>query len=156
VTQWSGKEMKPLSCMIVPVFAATLLNPSASQTVSFTAALWCIKNLAYFHLMAQYQYHTEATIEYIQNHLEEFHCDKNVLSWWHTSKSAKKVSEALKKQLTLHQQKMKWHSQYSEHFEIQVRLFSIMQCTLAGNVLSKIVFISLRDFQTWYNIPNGV
>jgi len=55
-----------------------------------------------------------------------------------------------------HQQNMKWHSQYSEHFEIQVHLFSIMQCTLAGNILSKIVFISLRDFQTWYSIPKGV
>jgi len=55
-----------------------------------------------------------------------------------------------------HQQKMKWHSQYSEHFEIQVRLFSIMLCTLAGNILSKIVFISLWDFQTWYSIPKGV
>jgi len=56
----------------------------------------------------------------------------------------------------VHQQKMKWHSQYSEHFEIQVRLFSIMQCTLAGTILSKIVFISLWDFQTWYSIPKGV
>ena len=55
-----------------------------------------------------------------------------------------------------HQQKLKWHSQYSEHFEIQVHLFSILRCTLAGNVLSKIVFISLRDFQTWYSIPKGV
>jgi len=56
----------------------------------------------------------------------------------------------------VHQRKIKWHSQYSEHFEIQVRLFSIMQCTLAGNILSKIVFISLWDFQTWYSIPKGV
>jgi len=55
-----------------------------------------------------------------------------------------------------HQQKMKWHPQYSEHFEIQVRLFSIMQCTLAGNILSEIIFISLRDIQTWYSIPKGV
>ena len=45
-----------------------------------------------------------------------------------------------------HQQKMKWHSQYSEHFEIQVHLFSIIDCTLAGIILSKIVFITLRDF----------
>jgi hypothetical protein len=55
-----------------------------------------------------------------------------------------------------HQQKLKSHSQYSKHFEIHVHLFSIMQCTLAGNVLSKIDFISLRDFQTWYGIPKGV
>ena len=45
----------------------------------------------------------------------------------------------------MHQQKMKSHSQHSEHFEIQVRLFSIMDSTPAGNILSKIVFISLRD-----------
>jgi len=56
----------------------------------------------------------------------------------------------------IHQEKMKWHSQYSDHFEIQVRLFSIMQCTLDGNILSQIVFISLRDFQTWYSLPKGV
>jgi hypothetical protein len=55
-----------------------------------------------------------------------------------------------------HQQKLKLHSEYSEHVETQVRLLSIMQCTLVGNVLSKIVFISLRDFQTWYSIPKGV
>ena len=59
-------------------------------------------------------------------------------------------------QVAHHQRKMKWHSQYSEHFEIQVRLFSIMQCTQAGNILSKIIFISLWDFQTWYSIPKGV
>jgi hypothetical protein len=56
----------------------------------------------------------------------------------------------------VHQQKIQWHSQHSVHFEIQVRLFAIMQCTLAGNVLSKIVSISLQDFQTWYSIPKGV
>jgi len=63
------------------------------------------------------------------------------------------------RQLTVyhaHQQKMKSHAQYSEHFEIRVRLFSIMQCTLAGNIIIEIVFVSLRDFQTWYSIPKGV
>jgi len=68
-------------------------------------------------------------------------------------KSEKHMERAIE---IIHQQKMKWHSQYSEHFEIQVHLFSIMQCTLAGNILSRIVFISLRDFQTWYSIPKEV
>ena len=65
VTQWSGKEMKALGRVIVPVLAATLLNPSASQKIPFTEALLCVKNLVYFHLMAQYRDYTEATIEYM-------------------------------------------------------------------------------------------
>ena len=104
VTQWSGKEMKALGRVIVPVFAATLLNPSASQRIPFTEALLCVKNLVYFHLMAQYRYHTEATIEYMENYLEEFHRHKDVFSRFRASKSTKKVSEALKKQLTLDKQ----------------------------------------------------
>jgi len=104
VTQWSGKEMNTLGRVIVPVFAATLLNTSASQRIPFTEALLCVKNLVYFHLMAQYQYHTEATIEYMENYLEEFHCHKDVFCRFRASKSTKKVSEALKKQLTLDKQ----------------------------------------------------
>jgi len=62
VTQWIGKEMKEFGRVIVPVFPATRLNPSTSQRIPFTETLLLVKNLVYFHLMAQYQYHTEATI----------------------------------------------------------------------------------------------
>jgi len=54
--------------------------------------------------MAQYRYHTEATIEYMENYLEEFHRHKDVFSRFRNSKSTKKVSEALKMQLTLDKQ----------------------------------------------------
>jgi len=104
VTQWSGTEMKALGRVIVPVFAATLLNPSASQRFSFTEALLCVKNLVYSHLRAQYRYHTEATIECMENYLEEFHHHKDVFSRFRASKSTKQVLEALKKQLTLEKQ----------------------------------------------------
>jgi len=104
VTQWSGKEMKALGRVIVPVFTATLLNPSASQRIPLTEDLLCIKNIVYFHLMAQYWYHTEATIEYMENHLEEFYHHKDVFSPFRASKSTKKVLEALKKHLTLDKQ----------------------------------------------------
>jgi hypothetical protein len=53
VTQWSGKEMKGLGCVIVPVFAATLFNPSGSPRIPFTDTLLCVKNLLYFSLMAK-------------------------------------------------------------------------------------------------------
>ena len=54
--------MKALGRVIVPVFTATLLNPLASQRIPFTEAQVSIKNLVYFHLMAQYEYYTEAMI----------------------------------------------------------------------------------------------
>jgi hypothetical protein len=93
--------MKALGRVIVPVFAASLLTPLVSQRIPFTEALLCAKNLVYFHHMAQYRYHTEATIVYMENYLEEFHRHKDVFSRFRVSKSTKKVSEALKTQLTL-------------------------------------------------------
>jgi hypothetical protein len=101
VTQWSGKEMKALGRVIIPVSAATLLNPSARKWLPFTEALLRVKNLVYFHLMPQYQYHTEATMVCMENYLEEVHRHKDVFSRFRASKSTKKVSEALKKHLTL-------------------------------------------------------
>jgi len=49
--------------------------------------------------MARYPYHTDATIEYMENHLEDFDHHKDVFSWFCASKSSKMVLEALKKQL---------------------------------------------------------
>jgi len=54
--------------------------------------------------MVQYGYHTKATIEYLENHLEVIHWHKAVFSPFRAIKSTKKVSEALKKQCTLAKQ----------------------------------------------------
>jgi len=80
VTHSTGKELKALVCVIVPVFMVTLSNPLASQRIPSTEALLRVKYLVYFHFMAQYQYHTEATIEYMENYLEEIHRHKDVFS----------------------------------------------------------------------------
>jgi len=104
VMQSSGKEMKALGHVIVPVFAVTLLNPSASRSIPFTEALLCVKNLVYSHFISQYRYHTEATIEYMENYPEKFHRHKDVFIRFCASKSTKKVSEALTKHLTLDKQ----------------------------------------------------
>jgi hypothetical protein len=45
--------------------------------------------------MAQYGYHTEAMIEYIENYLEEFPLHRDILSRFCARKSSKKVTEAL-------------------------------------------------------------
>jgi len=96
--------MKALGRVIVPVFAVTLLNPLASQRIPFTRSLLLVKNVVYFHLMAHYRYHTEATIEYMENHLEEFHSHKDVFSRFRPGKCTNKVSKALKKQFNLDKQ----------------------------------------------------
>jgi len=57
------------------------------------------KYCADFQLRAQYQYHTEAIMEYMENDLEGFHHPKDVFSRLRMSKSAKKLSEALKSSL---------------------------------------------------------
>jgi hypothetical protein len=73
VTQWSGKKMKAHRDVIVAVVATTLLHPSANQRIPFIEALLCIKNFPFHHLMVQYWYHTDATIEYMDEYLEEVH-----------------------------------------------------------------------------------
>jgi len=99
VTQWSDKEMEALGHVIVPVFGVTILKPFASQRIPFTEALLCAKKLEHFHLMAQYQYHTETTIEYMENYLEKLLCHREVFSWCRASKSTSKVLEPFKSSL---------------------------------------------------------
>jgi hypothetical protein len=86
------------------VFAKTLLNPLASQRIPCTQALLCINTLVYFHLTAQYWYHTEATIKYKWYYLPAIPQQKDVLGRFRGRKSRKNVLEAMKKQLTLDKQ----------------------------------------------------
>jgi len=96
VTEWSGKQMKALGRVIVLVIAVILLNLLSSHRIPFTEALLCIKNFVHFHLTAQYQYHTEATIEYLEYYLEDLSCQKDGFRRFRASKYTKKVSHALK------------------------------------------------------------
>lgn len=95
VTQWSGKKMKGLGCVIVSVLVATVLTPLASQRLHFTETLLYVKNIIYFHPMTQYWYHTAATIEYMKNYLKEFHWQKDIVIRFRAGKSTKKVSEVV-------------------------------------------------------------
>ena len=88
--------LKALGSIIVPVFTLTLLNRSVSQSFSFTAALLCVKNQVYCHLMAQYWYHTKATIEYRGECLEGFHRQKDVLRPFGATESTNMVLDASK------------------------------------------------------------
>lgn len=103
VTKWSRIEMKSLAWVIGPVFVATLWHPSESQRIPFTDTLLGVHYLAYLHLIAQYRYHTQAMIDFIQNCPEKLHCPKDVFSSFCTSQSTLMVSEALTTQYTLDQ-----------------------------------------------------
>jgi len=139
VTQCSGKEMKALRHMIVPVFAATLSNPLARLRIPFTAALLCVKDLVNFHLMAQCGYHTETTIEYMENWLMEFRHQEDLFSRFHASKSTKMVSEALKCSLL-------WTNQRNRRVTPLGSIFLRMQRVI---VLMK---TKCRSSQTLHNI----
>jgi hypothetical protein len=104
VMQWSGNKMKPHRLVIVSVFGATPLNPSASQRIRFTAAQLCIMSFVYCHLIALYWYHTEATNEYIEKYLEQFCNHINSFSRSFPSISTKEVLKALQMQLAVDKQ----------------------------------------------------
>ena len=93
----SGTVMNAIGHMIVPLFAVTLLNPLRRAKIPVTESLLYIDNLVYIHLIAMYRYHTEATIEYMENSLEEVHCHTDIFSQFHTSESCKQISEAFEK-----------------------------------------------------------
>jgi len=90
--------------MSVSVFAATLFNFSASQRIPLTESLFCFNNIVYFHVMAHHRSPTEATIKYMGNHLDEYHCHNDVYTSFDASKATMKISEALKQLLTLDKQ----------------------------------------------------
>jgi hypothetical protein len=98
--------------MIGPVFPVTQFNTFASQWIHYPEALLYMENLVFIRLMAQYWYHTEAMIEYMEKYPEEFHCQWDAVISFRTSQSTKKVFGALNKQLTLNKQQ-EWESNHT-------------------------------------------
>jgi hypothetical protein len=95
--------------MTITAITMPLLNPSVRQRVPFADTLLYINNIGYFHPIAQFQYHTGASIKYIENYLHKFGSQKDVFSNCCPSKSTNKVSEALKTQVALVKQN-EWES----------------------------------------------
>jgi hypothetical protein len=99
VSQWTGKEMRALGRFLLPVFSATLLNPTTTEKPTFGKAIACVKGIIYFHLMAQYRSHTDATLKYMEDYLDDFHQNKEVFSQYRAGKVAKRTAETLRKEL---------------------------------------------------------
>lgn len=105
--EWSSKERKTLGHMIVPVFAATHLYCLVSQRIPFTDALLCVTYFVYCHCRKQNWNTTKATIEYMGQNRQKFHCHKEVLSRFCSSKTTKNISKAMRLQLTLGKQEQR-------------------------------------------------
>ncbi|KAG0644868.1 hypothetical protein HOY80DRAFT_1068221, partial [Tuber brumale] len=71
VSQWTGKEMRNLVRVLLPCFAAVLCHPSTAERLIFTKALTCVRSIIDFTLMAQYQSHTQETIQYLERRIAD-------------------------------------------------------------------------------------
>lgn len=99
VSQWHGKEMRNFGRVILVALAATLSSPSTAEKQLFSQALQCTRALVDFHLMAQYNSHTEATLQYMETYFDEFHQYKDVFLEYRASKAVHKESEKAVQQL---------------------------------------------------------
>ena len=85
--------------IVLVALAIALLKPSVSQRDPFNCALRCVRSLVDFHLMAQYHSHTAETSKYLNDYLRRFHVEKEIFLEFRKSKTSKKKSEALDKEL---------------------------------------------------------
>jgi hypothetical protein len=97
VSQWTGKEMRALGRILLRVFSAALWGPTSSEKPKFTQAILCVKAMIHFDLMAQYRSHTDSTIQYMEEYLDEFHHHKDV---FHQYRRAKRKAEKQRVELT--------------------------------------------------------
>jgi len=84
LSQLSGKEMQSILMVILKVFTAALRlkigiqRPTAGQEQEFKKAITCVRYLTDFALLSQYRSHTDSTIRYMRQYLQQFHASKNV------------------------------------------------------------------------------
>ncbi|KAG0640203.1 hypothetical protein HOY80DRAFT_885059 [Tuber brumale] len=87
VSQWTGKEMRNLVRVLLPCFATAICRPSTAECLIFTKTLTCVRSIIDSTLMAQYQSHTEETIQYLERYLKAFHDHKDLFKEYRKDKS---------------------------------------------------------------------
>ena len=55
-----------------------LRQPDSTQVLLFKRALYCVRLLVNFNMMAQYQSHTPETLAYMEQYLNHFHKMKDI------------------------------------------------------------------------------
>jgi len=106
LSQVSGKEMRSILIVILGVFTATLhrktdiARPTASQEWEFKRAITCVQYLPDFALLSRYRSHTDSTIGYMREYLQEFHRTKDVFLRYQATKATKGRVDVVSKELT--------------------------------------------------------
>jgi len=106
LSQVSGKEMRSILIVILSVFTAALRHktytqrPTASQEREFKRAITCVRYLPDFALLSRYRSHTDITIGYMRQYLQEFHPTKDVFLRYRATKATKGRADLVSKELT--------------------------------------------------------
>jgi hypothetical protein len=97
VVQWQGKELRNFGRTILGALAAALSLPTDRERPVFSKALACVRFLTDFQLLAQYRSHSNATLQYMNDYLLQFHKLKDIFSKYRISKKAAQgIAVALK------------------------------------------------------------
>jgi len=105
LSQVSGKEMRSILMVILGVFMASLHRKTnvvcltAGQEQDFRKAITCMRYLTDFALLSRYRSHTDSTIGYMKEYLQQFHKTKDVFLRYRASKVAKAKADMVSKKL---------------------------------------------------------
>lgn len=99
ISQWTGKELKRASSVILAIFSATVLrNETCGRIPSDGAtAVQCVQAFTGFMLMAQYRNHTSETIGYTLDYMERFQEKREVFRVYRAYKETVKAAKIAKK-----------------------------------------------------------
>lgn len=106
LTQIKGKEMRAILQIILGVFTASLYRktdvakPSGGQEKDFKKAIFCVRYLTDYCILARYRSHTDSTIQYMSTYLQRFHDSKDVFLRYRAGKKAKLRADEISKELT--------------------------------------------------------
>jgi len=105
LSQVSGKEMRSILMVTLEVFIACLrrkmnvVHPTAWQEQDFKKAITCVWYLTDFGLLCQYRSHTDSTIGYMEEYLQQFYKTKDVFLRYQAGKVAKAKTDMVSKGL---------------------------------------------------------
>jgi hypothetical protein len=92
VKQWAGKDMRRFLKYMLPLFTAVLRRPSDAERQTFHEAISCVRVFTEFVYYAQYDSHTDTTLQYMDDALKRFHALVEVFA---SHKKSKKVAAGL-------------------------------------------------------------
>lgn len=89
-TQYSGKEMRNMTKVLVGVLGAALSYPTAVQRPLFLKAVTCVRSLMNFIHMSSYRSHNEQTITLMESYWKEFCTTRSIYLPYRPRKAALK------------------------------------------------------------------